>query len=242
MPESTRILFDHDGTELHGDLYVPGDTLVGGVVVVPSVHGPNDYLAAVARRLKSSGYAALVYDLYSRGDHPGDLSDPSLIQRAVASLPDDRVTGDVVAAGEALANELETEVAVLGFCVGGLYAFLAGCSDRFVAAVDFYGMIRYAPGIAESKAGDPIECVPELKAPLLAHFGTLDPWCSNSDVDEFRVHLAGQKKVHEVYSYPGAGHAFDEFHRREVYRPVAAADAWRRSIDFLNYYMQEPTA
>lgn len=119
-----------------------------------------------------------------------------------------------------------------------MYAFLAGCDGTFSAAVAFYGMIRYAPGIADHKDGDPVDLAEQLQTPLLAHFGTNDPWCPPDHVAELRQRLTAAGKVHEVYEYPGAGHAFHEFHRPAVYRPVAATAAWERTGVFFDYYLR----
>ena len=35
-----------------------------------------------------------------------------------------------------------SEVSVLGFCMGGMYALKAAATDRFDRAVSFYGMVR----------------------------------------------------------------------------------------------------
>lgn len=239
MAEIENVTFNHAGDSLRGAIFRPSDAAVeGAVVVVPSVHGCNDYVSQVAASLGDAGYGALAFDIYSRGDAPNDLSSPERIQAAVAALADDRVTDDVLAAGHHMARLTGGPVAVLGFCVGGVYAYLAACGDSFAAAVTFYGMIRYGPAIAASKQGDPIDRAEDLRAPLLGHFGSLDGWCPPEHVRELGERLATAGKVHELYEYPGAGHAFHEFHRPQVYRPVAAADAWRRSLSFLDYHLR----
>jgi len=238
--EPERLCFERAGEPLGGLLLRGPARTAPGVVLVPSVHGCNDYVIDVARRLVSQRYNVFVFDLYSRGDKPGDLSSPELIGAAVAGLPDERIALDVAAAGrylgahEAVAGE---PVAALGFCVGGLYSFLAAAVDgTFAAAVDFYGMIRYRD-LSGAKRRQPVDSAEAINAPLLAHFGEGDPWCSGDHVEELKRRLATAGKVHEIYTYPGAGHAFHEFHRPAVYRPVAAAAAWDRSLVFLDYYL-----
>lgn len=236
-----RLTFRHGDEDLHGGLVRPDDGREHpGVVLVPSVHGVNPYVVEVADRLAACGYAVLALDIYSRGDSPGELNGPEQIRAAVAALPDRRVAGDVAAAGRhlgALAGVVPGQVAAMGFCVGGLYAYLAACEDEcFVAAVDFYGMIRYER-LTDCKPVSPIDRAADLRAPLLAHFGDLDPWCPSQDVRAFADRLAAEAKVYELYQYPGAGHAFHERHRPPVYRPVAATTAWDRSLTFLGHYL-----
>lgn len=244
MTATTRqqLTFRRDGEELGGTLVRPQDGEEHpAVVLVSSVHGLNPYVLGVSERLAATGCAVFALDIYSRGDGPGELRDPAQIRAAVAALPDRRVAADVAAAGRhlgTLTGVTQGRVAVMGFCVGGLYAYLAGCEDDcFVAVVDFYGMIRYER-VTEEKPVSPIERVADLRVPLLAHYGDRDPWCPTDDVRAFGDRLAEEGKVYELYQYPGAGHAFHESHRPVVYRPVAAATAWQRSLTFLDYYLR----
>jgi dienelactone hydrolase len=47
--------------------------------------------------------------------------------------------------------------------------------------------------------------------------------------------LAGRPA--EIYTCPGAGHAFHEDFRAQVYRPVAAVTAWSRTREYLPWYL-----
>lgn len=237
---SSEVTFERDGQELRGVLCRPD---VAGelpaVVLVPAIHGISPYILTVGRRLAAAEYLTLVVDIYSRGDKPADLSSGALIGAAVAALPDERVSADVVAAGDHLRSlEGVRGVGVLGFCIGGLYSMLAArAGDTFDAAVNFYGMIRYAE-LTEQKPASPIDRVGDLAAPLLCHFGNQDPWCAPADVDALEGKLAEASKVYEICRYSGAGHAFHEHHRPAVYRPVAASAAWQSSVTFLDYYLK----
>ncbi len=65
---------------------------------------------------------------------------------------------------------------VLGFCMGGHYAFKAAASDRFDAAVAFYGMLRTPDGWqGPGHTIEPLTVATEV-CPTLAFFGTSDPW------------------------------------------------------------------
>jgi len=49
--------------------------------------------------------------------------------------------------------------------------------------------------------------------------------------------LARTGRPHEIVEYPGAGHAFMNETRPDVYRPEAAADSWRRALAFLRTHL-----
>ena len=209
------------------------------VIVVPAVFGYNPYIEDVCRRLAHAGFVALGVDFYSRGDGPASLTSVEAIMAQLERIPDHRVVGDVVAGAAWLSEQAFVQpdgIGVLGFCVGGLYAFLAGCaSARFRAVVNFYGLVRYER-LSANKPVSPIDRVPELKAPMLVHYGDLDAWSTPQYVADYRRLLVQHDKPHEIYEYPGAPHAFHE-EALPSFRPVAAATAWERSLIFLRWYL-----
>jgi carboxymethylenebutenolidase len=42
---------------------------------------------------------------------------------------------------------------------------------------------------------------------------------------------------HELVVYPGAEHAFFNDTRQQVYKPDAAQDAWKRTLDWFHQYL-----
>jgi carboxymethylenebutenolidase len=53
-------------------------------------------------------------------------------------------------------------------------------------------------------------------------------------VKKFQQAMEKQGKKVEIKIYPDAGHAFENPNNQQGYRPEDAADAWRRTIDFLS--------
>jgi carboxymethylenebutenolidase len=126
---------------------------------------------------------------------------------------------------------------VLGFCIGGSYALLAAAELAGLScAVTFYGMLRY-PELTSNKPVSPLDAAAEIACPVLGHFGEADHLVPVADARELGERLAGRPA--EVYTYPGAGHAFHEDFRAQVYRPVAAATAWSRSREYLSWYLRD---
>ncbi len=218
-----------------------GDGPSPGVLLLPAIAGVNDYIDRTAVRLAEAGYVTLVLDYYSREGAAPDTSTPEKIGAAVAGLDDRRVLSDIGGALAALSADPSVgagPVATLGFCIGGIYAYLAACDhDGVTAAVDYYGLIAYGQ-TSEKKPVSPIDRAAELKAPLLAHFGDFDRLISMNDIDAFGAALRTHQKHHEICVYRGGVHAFDEEFRPEVFRPVAAGEAWRRSLAFLDWHLR----
>jgi carboxymethylenebutenolidase len=126
--------------------------------------------------------------------------------------------------------------------MGGMYALLAACSCRgLAAAVPFYGLLSHEHGILHDPAGldperkprEPLAAAAALGCPLLAFFGEQDEFIAPADVERLRKALAGAAQPSEIVVYPGAGHAFMNDTRPAAYRPEIAQQAWQRCVEFL---------
>ena len=211
-----------------------------GVVMIHDVWGLSAHTRDYAARLAREGFAVLAIDLYRRAP-PAKIEDPGAWIRA---LPDPQVLSDLGAGARFLAAlpETNSRVGVLGFCMGGMYALMAGCADLgFAASVPFYGLLSHAHGLLHDPAGpdrarkprEPIAMAAELRCPLLAFFGDQDSFIPQGDVQALERELTGARAGAEIVVVPGAGHAFMNDTRPDAYRPEAAADAWRRTVEFL---------
>ncbi|MGP3937854.1 dienelactone hydrolase family protein [Nonomuraea sp. KM88] len=209
------------------------------VVLTTAIAGVNDYVLRQADRFAKEGYTCLVLDYYARhGGTPPDLSSLDKIMAAVAALRDPVVIEDMTAGVRWLEEHTgATRVGAVGFCIGGTYALLAASQvPGLRCAVTFYGMLRYAD-TTDAKPVSPLDTAEKAACPVLGHFGEADHLVPATDAAELAERLRG--KPAEIYTYPGAGHAFHEDFRPEVYRPVAATTAWARTQQYLSYYLRE---
>ena len=216
-----------------------------GVVVIPDVWGLSDHTRDIAQRLAREGFVALALDLYRKTGRPS-LADPAAAMAWIRELSDPLVLETVqegidalarhpAVAGRTHAARAGQKVGLIGFCMGGQYAWLAACTCRGLSAVaSFYGMLRYEPGLdATKKPREPLAAIAALSCPALGLYGREDALIPNADVDELEARLAEQGQPFEIVRYAGAGHAFLNDTRPALYRPEAAADAWRRLLAFL---------
>jgi carboxymethylenebutenolidase len=211
-----------------------------GVVVAHDVWGLSEHYRNIARRLASEGCVALAADLYGKLGGV-TIQDPG---RWMRNLSD----ADVLATIESAAQYLHFHpavgtrgVAVVGFCMGGMYALLAGAGIRGIAAVaPFYGILSHSHGLLYDPAGldprkkprEPLDAALDVTCPLLGFFGADDPYVPLADIRKLEGRLKGPAQ--EIKVYEGAGHAFMNDTRPEMYRPEAAADAWTRLVAFLH--------
>lgn len=213
------------------------DTPAPAVILLPAVAGLNSYCSKIADALAEQGYVSLAIDYYARTGGTPRISTRAEAIATVASLSDNEILADIAAGAHYLKAQpyvAQNKLAVLGFCVGGTYALLAASTiDAFTCAISFYGPPKYTE-LNNNKPRSPLEAVVDLKCPLLAHYGEADSLIPLQHVQELREQL--KAKPAEIYTYPGAGHAFHEDFRPEAYRPIAAQEAWLRSLRYLHWY------
>jgi carboxymethylenebutenolidase len=198
--------------------YLVGAPDAPGVVVVQEWWGLNAQIRTVADRLAEAGFRALVPDLY-RGKV---AHEPDEANHLMTHLDwGDAATQDVRGALQHLAANGK-KAAVLGFCMGGALAILAGVHvPESAATVCYYG-------IPPADAADPAA----MRVPFLGHFGSEDYWTTPAVVDGLEAALQRGGVKHEICRYPGLHHAFfNEANPR--HDPAAAALSFTRSVDFL---------
>lgn len=240
VPRTEEMTFVREGETLRGfGAWLPKHDRMPAVIVVHDVHGLSDHYRGIAHRLADEGFFAFAVDLYSREGAPR-LRSPEEVQDWIKKLDDRRVLGDIDAAVRFLRSRIEvrgSSIGIIGFCLGGQYAFLAACLGSGLAAcVSFYGMLRWREK-APNKVEDPLQVADRLSCPFLGLYGEEDPLIPRSDIKELEAILKREGKQFKIKIYRNAGHAFFNDTRPDAYRPEAARDAWRRCVDFFHEHL-----
>lgn len=219
---------------------------VPGICLVHEVFGLGSFMGSQVEAWANMGFAVLAPDLYSResvGEVEGspELPDPDgdwtgeQIRGALGRLSDRQVMADLDDALRDLGSWDGVDgdrLAVLGFCMGGNFAYLLGChSDRAAAVVDFYGRIVY-PELSAHRPVQPLEMALNLGVPFLGHFGEEDSSIPAAEVDRLESTLSQFAKSFDIVRYPGAGHGFMNDSRPAFHGPSAEA-ALGRTLEFL---------
>lgn len=202
-------------------LVVPDDGPGPGVLVLHSWWGLTPAVKDLVERLADAGYTALAPDLLD-GVVPADADEA----REVLAESDPNVTASLVMSSlvalRAHSHDPDGPAAVLGFSMGASWALWVATRqpDSVRAVVAYYG----AQNIDFS----------DLRAPVLGHFAEVDPLVSDDELVEMQAHLLLLDKDVEVHRYPGTGHWFAEPDASDHFDPEAAAQAWDRTLAFLD--------
>lgn len=204
-----------------------------GIALHPDIMGVRPLFDDLCRRLATNGFAVCCPEPFARAPREIlDATDPSVRMTYVPHLVDALQIGDLEAAADHLVVHDDVgRVAVMGFCMGGMYAVKAAASGRFDRAVAFYGMIRVPPDWRGPHLAEPLTTAGAV-CPTLAILGAVDPFTPPDDVAALRAAWAGRTDC-EVVVYPEAEHGFVHAPERPAHRADDAADAWVRVLDFL---------
>ena len=232
MTDETMTVLTADG-EFQALIRAPaGDGPFPAVVVIQEIFGVNRTMRQVADALAANGFLAIVPDLFWRFEPGIELDDrkPDELKRAFELFPQfdvDKGVEDVaatLAATRAMAS-CNGRVGAIGYCLGGLLAFLTATRTDADAVVGYYGVnIDAFTGEAE-----------KLVHPLLLHIAGNDGFVPPQAQEKIVADLKNHPQV-EIERYPGRDHAFAR-EGGDNYHPADAARADARTLAFLRTHL-----
>jgi carboxymethylenebutenolidase len=134
-----------DGGKFDGYLALPSSAKAPAVVIIQEIFGVNDHIREVVDQFAGDGYLALAPDMFWRIEPNVQLGyTPEEVQKARAYRPRFNLelgVRDLEAAVKMLRAmpECDGKVAVVGYCFGGLMAYLAAARTNVSAAACYYG-------------------------------------------------------------------------------------------------------
>ena len=211
---------EYDGGR--GYLARPAGEARAGLIVIHEWWGLNDNIREMSKRLAAEGYLALAVDLYEGrvAEDAGQARELMSAAMGDAARVDEQLQGAFRWLREAGGVE---RVGSIGWCLGGALSLRTAIMlpEELDAAVIYYGRL----------VTDPEQLVP-LMMPILGIFGGQDRGIPIESVLEFETMLQTLGKTAEIVVYEEADHAFANPSGTR-YEPEAAADAWRRTLEFL---------
>ena len=225
MPNG-MVEFKSNGGTAAGYLAVPESGRGGGVIVIQEWWGLVPHIKRVCERFAAEGFVALAPDLY----HGRQTTSPDEAGKLMMALNIERAERDLRGAIEFLLAHESVRgdgVGTVGFCMGGaLSLYAASKNERVGACVVFYGG---HPNVAPD--------LENMRAPLLGLYAERDTFATPEGARQLGAKLKSLGRRAEIHIYENADHAFFNDERPEVFKPDAAADAWRRTVSFLREHL-----
>ena len=197
------------------------------IVVIQEIFGVNKVMRDIADGLAAQGYVAIVPDLFWRIEPGIDITDQSEAEWKRAfelfnAFDVDAGVGDIAATitkARALPG-VNGKVGAVGYCLGGLLAFLTATRTDVDASVSYYGV-----GIEKH-----VNEAEKLTHPLLMHIAEKDQFVPPEAQQLILSALKDHPQI-ELHTYADRDHAF----AREGgahYDATDAAKANGRSLTF----------
>src|SRR6266568_3124993 len=216
----TVTLHSSDGHELDAYVARPSGDPVAGLVVIQEIFGVNRHIRSIADGYAKDCFLAVAPALFDRVEKGVELAyDGPDAQKGVAimqKLDLSQALSDVDAALTYVRQETDKKSGVIGYCFGGLLAWLSATRLHPDAAVGYY-----AGRIGNFAAEKP-------KVPVQLHFGEFDTHIPAEQVEKVQ---SAHPDV-EINLYDCAGHGFN-CDMRASYNAETAALARIRALAFL---------
>ena len=223
MQNETVAITTRDGT-FNAYVARPDAGRAPAVVVLQEIFGVNAVMREITDGLAGQGYLAVCPDLFWRIEPGIDIEDTQM-ERAFelfgafdveAGLGDIQATIDRIRADPGCTGK----VGAVGFCLGGLLAYLTACRTDVDASVGYYGVSLETR--LDEAAG--------LRRPLLLHIAEEDGFVPKAAQAAVKAAL-GSNPLVTLHSYPGREHAFAR-PRGAHFHAADAMTAGERSLDF----------
>jgi len=200
------------------------------IVVIQEIFGVNKVMRDIADGLASQGYVAIVPDLFWRIEPGIDITDQSEAEWKRAfelfnAFDVDSGVSDIAATINTARTlpGVNGKVGAVGYCLGGLLAFLTATRTDADAAVSYYGVgLEKHVGEAE-----------KLAHPLLMHIAEKDQFVPPEAQQVILNALKDHPQI-EVHTYAGRDHAF----AREGGAHYDAADAAKANGRSLTFFQK----
>jgi len=220
--------FESDGKPVENFYCLPPEPGAHPAVIL--LHGAvprgagDQMFADQCRKLAAAGYYAMYLEYYSQAGpaRPGELpvtgkGFAAWVNQNFPTWTREIADGiDVLGKNPAVKRD---RIALIGHSLGAFLALAVAASEggRVAAVIEYYGGMNrsYVPMMANMP-------------PTLILHGSADATIPVRNAYELDALLTRYNRPHEVKIYPGVGHGLDS---------ASNADAWRRSLDFLQRYL-----
>lgn len=233
MIEEKNIKYQDGSTECHAFVAIPKThkTQTPCVMVAHDWSGQNDFARDKARAMAEMGYVGFAVDMYGKGQTGKDTDQKSALMMPL--IEDRKALSSRINAALQVASDLpevdEQNIAIMGFCFGGLCGLdLARSGADIKGVISFHGLL-FPPSETQ--------CV-KMKAKVLVLHGYDDPMCPPEHLDKFAEEMTGRGVDWQIQAYGNTKHAFTNPDANDTslglqYNQIAKDRSWTAATNFL---------
>ena len=232
MPAPFNLTLTTPDGEFGAYVAAPARTPAPAIVVIQEIFGVNAVMRQTTDQFAAHGYLAVCPDLFWRIEPGIDITDQSEAEWKRAfelfnAFDVEAGVKDLDATIEAVRKDprCNGKVGAVGFCLGGLLAYLTATRADSDASVGYYGV-----GIDRYTAE-----ADKLVNPLMLHIAEEDQFTPKPARDLILRALKNHRQI-EIHTYPGRDHAFAR-PGGEHYDAADAALAESRTLDFFKRHL-----
>lgn len=209
----------------------PSGTPRAALVVIQEIFGVNAGIRQLCDGFAAQGYLALSPDLFWRLEPGVQLTDQTQAEWARAfelykAFDVDAGVRDIEATIQHARTQLgQAKVGAVGYCLGGLLAYLTACRTDADASVSYYGV-----GLEQR-----LEEADKLAQPLMLHIAEKDQFVPPAAQAAILAGLKNHPHV-EIHLYQGQDHAFARVGGAH-YDAASAQLANGRTLDFFKNHL-----
>ncbi|MFI7059793.1 dienelactone hydrolase family protein [Kribbella sp. NPDC050124] len=204
-----------------------------GMLLLPMITGIGEQVREWADELAGEGITALVWDPFK--GRSTDNSTREELGALLSEMDDDKALAEQTELLDYLTGELGcSKVGVIGWCLGGRFAFLLAARDHRVTNV-----VAFHPTVPSKRpphhAYDAIAEAGAITAPVLVSYPSADAAVPNADFEALQTILQARPTGATFTQYfPSADHGFSDKSRHD--KPVNADAfhlAWPQALAFM---------
>jgi carboxymethylenebutenolidase len=226
------ITISGDDGDFSAYLAAPASGRGPGIVVIQEIFGINAVMRELADRLAAQGFFALAPDLFWRLEPGIQLTDKTDAEWKTAldlmnRFDVDKGVEDIQSAISHLrvTTGVSGKVGAVGYCLGGLLAYLTAARTDSDATVGYYG-VNIPAYLGEAA---------NITAPLMLHIAAEDGFVPKQMQAQMKAALSGNPLV-TLHVYEGLDHAFARPGGAH-YDAAGAELANQRTDDFLREHL-----
>lgn len=198
-------LIDYNKGEFQGYIVTPEKVKANtpAILMIHNWMGVTDETKFQAERFAELGYIVFTADIYGKNIRPKDQKEAST--QATKYKTDRKLFRERMNLAldflKQQKNVDTNKIAALGYCFGGTGVIeLARSGAEIKTAVSFHGGLD-SPTPADGK---------NIKAEIVAHHGTIDPYVKAEDIAAFESEMKNNKIKYQLIKYENAVHSFTE--------------------------------